>query len=244
MDIFWKTIALYNTSTWIFQIIIIALGAILSYLLIKKPQKWTKLCMKLYFIFIYSWIAVVYYYIYCDARSYNGVLSLFWGIMVLIWVWDAITGYTTFERMHKYDILSYVLMAMPLLYPLISIARGMTFPAITSPVMPCSVVTFTIGLLLLHCKKVNIFLVLFLCHWSLIGLTKTYFFNIPEDFLLASASIPALYLFFREYFLVNIHEDTKPNAKYINWMLIILCVALGVILMTTMFVDILTNHGH
>ena len=84
----------------------------------------------------------------------------------------------------------------------------------TSPVMPCSVVVFTIGLLLLFAHKVNMFLVLFLCHWSLIGLSKTYFFQIPEDFLLASATIPGLYLFFREYFLNNLHADTKPKAKY------------------------------
>lgn len=243
MDIFWKTIALYNSSTWIYQIGIILMGIILSYLLIRKPRKWTKWAMKSYFLFLYTWIAVVYYGIYCEARSYNGVMSIFWGIMVLIWIWDMVTGYTTFERVHKYEKLSYFLMVMPLLYPLISIARGMAFPSITSPVMPCSVVTFTIGLLLLHARKVNIFLVLFLCHWSLIGLSKTYFFNIPEDFLLASASIPALYLFFREYFLVNIHEDTKPKAKYINAMLIVLCVILGIILMTTMFFDIASNHG-
>jgi hypothetical protein len=242
MNLFWNTIALYNSSTWIYQIFIILLGYVFSGLLIKKPQRLTKLCMKLYFIFLYSWIAVVYYYVYCNARSYNGVLAMFWGIMVLIWVWDTVTGYTTFERLHKYDVLSYSLMALPLLYPLVSLARGMSFPAITSPVMPSSVITFTIGLLLLHSKKVNIFLVLFLCHWSLIGLLKTYFFNIPEDFLLAIASIPALYIFLRRYFLANINEDTKPKAKYINAMLIVLCALLGVILMTTMIVDIVTHH--
>ena len=64
------------------------------------------------------------------------------------------------------------------------------------------------------------FLVLFLCHWSLIGLSKTYFFNIPEDFLLAQCNDPALYLFFRGYFLNNLHADTKPKAKYINWLLV------------------------
>ena len=82
------------------------------------------------------------------------------------------------------------------------------------------------------------FLVLFLCHWSLIGLSKTYFFQIPEDFLLASATIPGLYLFFREYFLNNLHADTKPKAKYINWLLISVCVGLAVLLTTTMFFGI------
>jgi hypothetical protein len=59
----------------------------------------------------------------------------------------------------------------------------MDFPMMTSPVMPCSVAVFTIGLLLAFSQRVNLFLILFLCHWALIGFTKTYFFQIPEDFL-------------------------------------------------------------
>jgi len=138
--------------------------------------------------------------------------------------------------------LSYVLLALPFVYPLVSVARGLAFPGITSPVMPCSVTVFTIGLLLLFSRKVNMFLVLFLCHWSLIGLSKTYFFNIPEDFLLASATIPALYLFFREYFLNNLHADTKPKAKYINWLLILVCVSIGILLTTTMFLELVPTQ--
>ena len=86
------------------------------------------------------------------------------------------------------------------------------------------------------------FLVLFLCHWSLIGLSKTYFFQIPEDFLLASATIPGLYLFFREYFLNNLHADTKPKAKYINWLLITVCIGLAILLTTTMFLELVPKN--
>ena len=35
---------------------------------------------------------------------------------------------------HKYDILSYILLAMPFIYPLVSLARGLSFPEMTSPV--------------------------------------------------------------------------------------------------------------
>ena len=161
-----------------------------------------------------------------------------WGVMAVIWIWDTLIGYTTLERSRKYDGLAYILLAMPFIYPLLSLARGLTFPGITSPVMPCSVVVFTIGLLLLFARKVNMFLVLFLCHWSLIGLSKTYFFHIPEDFLLASASVPALYLFFREYFLNRLHTDTQPRAKLINLLLVSVCIALGVILTVTMFLQL------
>lgn len=165
MEIFWRTIAYYNSATWILQIVVILIGIVLTALLIKKPRPWVKMGMKLYMIGLYSWISIVYYYIYCEERSYNGVMAMFWGVMAIIWVWDAITGYTTFERTHKYDVLSYVLLAMPFIYPMVSLARGLSFPEMTSPVMPCSVVVFTIGLLLLFAYKVNMFLVLFLCHW-------------------------------------------------------------------------------
>lgn len=238
MEIFWKTIALYNSATWAGQLIIVVIGILLTLLLVNKPRPWVKLSMKLYLVFLYLWISVVYYFIYCEERGYNGVMSMFWGMMALIWVWDTVTGYTTFERTRKYDVLSCVLLAMPFVYPLLSIARGLTFPGITSPVMPCSVVVFTIGLLLFFSRKVNMFLVLFLCHWSLIGLSKTYFFHIPEDFLLASAAIPGLYLFFREYFLNNLHADTKPKTKYINWLLVAVCVGVAVLLTTTMFLEL------
>ena len=111
--------------------------------------------MKIYLIAVYLWISVIYYYIYCAERSYNEVMALFWAIMAILWGWDALSGYTTFERTRKYDWLAYFLFAMPFIYPLISMARGLTFPEITSPIMPCSVVVFTIGLLLFFSKNIN-----------------------------------------------------------------------------------------
>ena len=198
--------------------------------------------MKLYLIFINAWVAVVYYHIYCDPRSYSNGLALFWGIMCFFWIYDLIVDYTPFELNHKHKKLAVLLCFLPLAYPLFSVARGMDFPMMTSPVMPCSVAVFTIGLLLAFSQRVNLFLILFLCHWALIGFTKTYFFQIPEDFLLASATIPGLYLFFREYFLNNLHADTKPKAKYINWLLITVCVGLAVLLTTTMFLELVPKN--
>ena len=243
MEIFWKTIGLYNAATWEWQLGIILIGIILTVLLTRNPQPWVKNGMKIYLIAVYLWISVIYYYIYCAERSYNEVMALFWAIMAILWGWDALSGYTTFERTRKYDWLAYFLFAMPFIYPLISMARGLTFPEITSPIMPCSVVVFTIGLLLFFSKNINMFIVLFLTHWSLIGLSKTYYFNIPEDFLLASASVPALYLFFKEYFANNLHTGSKPNAKYVNLLLILVCVAIGILLTTTMFIELPTDRA-
>lgn len=235
MNIFWKTIGLYNSATWIYQIIIVLFGILLTIMLLRRPYPWLKIGMKLYLIAIYLWISIVYYHIYCAERSYNNVMSAFWIILAVAWIWDLVTGYTQFDRNQKYSKLAFLLLLMPFLYPLSSWLRGLTFPEITSPVMPCSVVIFTIGLLLLFTRKVNLFIILLLCHWSMIGLSKTYFFKIPEDFLLASASVPALYLFFKEYYLCNLNDETKPKSKYINYLLITLCIGIAIVLMGSMF---------
>ena len=242
MNIFWETIAQYNAGTWIYQLIITLVGLWLTYSLFHHPTPAKKKGMKLYLIFINAWVAVVYYHIYCDPRSYSNALALFWGIMCFFWIYDLIVDYTPFELNHKHKKLAVLLCFLPLAYPLFSVARGMDFPMMTSPVMPCSVAVFTIGLLLAFSQRVNLFLILFLCHWALIGFTKTYFFQIPEDFLLASATIPGLYLFFREYFLNNLHADTKPKAKYINWFLITVCIGLAILLTTTMFLELVPKN--
>ena len=237
MNVFWKTIGLYNSATWMYQIMIVLIGILLTVMLLYGNRSWVKIGMKIYLIFIYLWISVVYYHIYCAERSYNHVMSAFWGILAVAWIWDLATGYTRFERNRKYAKLACFLLFMPFFYPFFSWLRGLTFPEITSPVMPCSVVVFTIGLLLLFSRKVNLFIILLLCHWSIIGLSKTYFFKIPEDFLLASVAVPALYLFFKEYYLCNLNGETKPEIKYINWLLVTLCVGIVVVLMRSMFTE-------
>ena len=75
MEIFWRTIAYYNSATWLLQIVIILIGIALTGLLIGRPRPWVKMAMKFYMIGLYTWISLVYYYIYCEERSYNGVMA-------------------------------------------------------------------------------------------------------------------------------------------------------------------------
>lgn len=241
MNIFWETIAQYNAGTWIYQLIITLVGLWLTYSLFHHPTPAKKKGMKLYLIFINAWVAVVYYHIYCDPRSYSNALALFWGIMCFFWIYDLIVDYTPFELNHKHKKLAVLLCFLPLAYPLFSVARGMDFPMMTSPVMPCSVAVFTIGLLLAFSQRVNLFLILFLCHWALIGFTKTYFFQIPEDFLLASSAVPGLYLFFKEYIAANLHTATHLKARLVNITLLVVCGAISLLFMISMVCELVQD---
>lgn len=161
-------------------------------------------------------------------------IAIFWGVIALLWLWDLFTDYTPFERNPKYKVLVGVLYAMPFLYPLLSWARGMEFPMMTTTVMPCSVAVFTIGLLLAFSRRVNLLVILFLCHWALIAFSKVYIYKIPEDLLLASATVPAIYLFFKNYFEQNLHKETKLGARLMNCFLILICIVVGVLLSMTL----------
>ena len=110
----------------------------------------------------------------------------------------------------------------------------MEFPMMTTTVMPCSVAVFTIGLLLGFSRKVNLLIILFLCHWALISFSKIYVYQIPEDTLLAASTVPAIYLFFKNYFDQNLHKETKPSARFMNGFLIVICAVIGVALSITL----------
>ena len=233
----------YNTMTWPVQALIVLAAVVLTARLYLRPTHRVKTAMKCFLAFLNAWIAVAYYLVSCDARAYSGVMAFFWGVMAAVWIYDAVVGYTTFERTYKHDKFAFALYLMPFLYPLISHLRGLDFPMTTSPVMPCTVAIFTIGLMLSFSKRINLFVVLFLCHWSLIGFSKVYFFGIPEDLLLASALVPALYLFFKEYIDVNFRRNAKPDLRVMNMLLLAMCSGLGVFFAATIWQQLVGMAG-
>lgn len=203
MEIFWNTIASYNAATWPVQILLTLVAATLTLLLYLRPTPGVRIAMKTFMAMLNFWIAGIYYLLYGEQREHNDMLALFWAIMGCIWVYDLVVKHASLQRTHNHTGFALLLFAMPLVYPLFSLALGRTFPMVTTPVMPCSVAVFTIGLMLAFSERINIVLAMFLCHWALIGLSKVYFFGIPEDYLLACSIVPALYIFFREYIRSN-----------------------------------------
>ena len=69
MEIFWNTIAQYNEATWWAQFLITAAGILLTTQLYRKPTLWAKRSMKIYMVFLNGWISIVYYMMYCGART-------------------------------------------------------------------------------------------------------------------------------------------------------------------------------
>lgn len=234
MEIFWNTIAAYNAATWAMQIVLVLVGFILLMFMYFRSSCAVRAAMKIYMAILNFWIAGVYYMMFCEQRSYHDMLALFWAIMGGIWIYDLVVKHASLERTGNHNAFAVLLFVMPFVYPLCSLAIGREFPMMTSPVMPCSVAVFTIGLMLAFSERANIVLAMFLCHWALIGLSKVYFFGIPEDYLLACSTVPALYVFFREYIRNLRNRPSKPSARVLDILLVILCVIIGTFFTVTL----------
>ena len=81
MELFWQTIADYNTMTWPVQALIVLAAVVLTARLYLRPTLRVKTAMKCFLAFLNAWITVAYYLVSCDARAYSGVMAFFWGVM-------------------------------------------------------------------------------------------------------------------------------------------------------------------
>ncbi len=235
MEIFWEAIARYNSATWWVQLVVIVAAVVLTLRLGKVPTPRMKLVMKLFLALVSLWIAVVYTLVFGHERSYASVSAIFWVMIAGTWVIDALINYTDFEPTHRSKALAAFLYILPLAYPVISIARGMEYPMVITPLMPCSVAAFMTAILLSFSKRANLFAVLFICHWSVIGLSKAVIFRVPEDFILAGAMIPAMYIFFHDYIENNVKGESKPTPLTLKILLLILCSIMSIFFLWKIF---------
>ena len=234
MEIFWNTIASYNAATWPVQILLTLVAATLTLLLYLRPTPGVRIAMKTFMAMLNFWIAGINYLLYGEQREHNDMLALFWAIMGGIWIYDLAARNASLARTGHHPHFALPLMLMPLVYPAVSLLLGRSFPMMTSPVMPCSVAVFTVGLMLAFSERVNIVLAMFLCHWALIGLSKVYYFGIPEDYLLAGSVVPALFVFFREYVAERSGRPGKPSPRVLNALLALLGTIIALCIVATL----------
>lgn len=226
MEVFWKSIAAYNEATWIWQLCFIAAAAVLTCLLWFRPGKRIVLAVKALMVAESLWIAFVYYLDFCSTRDYSGVLTIFWCMVAAAWVYDMVTKFSTFEKSGKYRWWGLVMLLLPLLYPVISLLRGMTFPEMATPMLPSGVALYMLGMLMTFNSKINFFAFIFILHWAIISISKIVIFNIPEDALLAIACLPAMYIFLSDA-VDRTPSPSKPSAKAVKILVFTITVLIG-----------------
>lgn len=228
MEIFWNSIAEYNAQTWPFQLAFIALAAVFTLLLWFRPMTWVKIATKVLMVLESLWIAFVYYMKFGAGREYSSVMTIFWCLVAAAWIYDLATHFSSFQKSGKYRPWGIVMIMLPLVYPVISLLRGMTFPEMTTPMLPSAVALYMLGMLMAFNRKINFFAFIFIVHWAVIAISKIVFFNIPEDTLLAAACLPAMFIFFKEAVDSSTEEGTgKPSKFAVKTLILAVTVLIG-----------------
>ena len=231
METFWQTISEYNSHTWPVQAAAAVMAAAAVTALRRRPTAATRRCMRLLLAAMSIWTAVAYYFIYCSPRAYNTALGIFWLIMGGIWLFGAVRkGGSGLTPVRKHRVIAPIIMAAPLAYPLISLARGMTFPQIVTPLMPCGLAVFTVGVMLAFAPRPNIFILMMMFHWAMIGIFKIRHFSMPEEIVTVAAIVTGIFLILRDYIAVRYNARLKPRPRVIAGIASAICILVIILL--------------
>lgn len=226
MEVFWNSIAEYNAATWPYQLGFIAVATVLTLILWFRPCTWAKIATKVFMVLESLWIAFVYYMKFGSARDHSNVMTIFWCLVAAAWIYDLATHFSSFQKSGKNRPWGVIMILLPLVYPVISLLRGMTFPEMTTPMLPSAVALYMLGMLMAFDRKINFFAFIFIVHWSVLSMTKLVMFRIPEDILLAVACLPAMYIFFSNA-VDNYPVEGKPSKLAIKMLILGVVVIFG-----------------
>jgi hypothetical protein len=195
---FWKVIGSYNQETWPFQILLMVLiiaSLILSY---RVKQYWLpKLILGISNLFI----GTVFFLLYgTEPIQHYFAAPLFISIGGLF-IFESIR--LKKDTVHKPNKAEWILIVLFLLYPVISLLLGNTYPEMVVYIMPCPLVCLSIIVYSCYSSK-NIILLILLAVWGLTGI-KSFFFNAYEDIILLFCGIYCIWLIYKDLNTKNIN---------------------------------------
>lgn len=188
---FWNVIGNYNKQTWAIQIILVIFvifSLVLSYM---QRVKWAaKFSLGIANLFI----GIVFFAGYGTEpiqKFFALPLYLLCGILFLFEGWR----YKD-DIVESSNIIQTILLLLYLIYPIISMLLGNSFPQMVTHIMPCPVISLSIAVYAGY-KRKNKALLALLTIWGLTGI-KSIIFNAYEDIILLIGGLYGIALLIRE----------------------------------------------
>lgn len=188
---FWEVIGNYNKDTMVFQIVLLTVLIISVLVTYRTKLKWL---LKAVLSFINLFIGVGFFLTYGTQPIQRFFAFPLYLLIGTFFAMEAVRNKD--DEIGKPDIFAAILMALYVLYPLVSILLGSSFPKMVTHIMPCPVVTISLALYSCY-KKKNRLLILWLTIWGLTGV-KSVIFNAYEDIILLLSGFYGVYLLLRK----------------------------------------------
>ena len=190
---FLEVFARYNAAVFPAQVLLL-IAALIAVCLAAMGDRASSKVTAFILSLLWLWMGVVYHWLFFS--EINSAAVVFGGFFVLqsfIFIYAGVIGNEiSFRRpsgvtgMIGTTFLIYAL----IVYPLIGMAVGHSYPYSPTFGLPCPTTIFTFGLLLRSTRKVPLYVLAIPLVWSLLGVSAAYSFGIWEDLgLLVAAGV-------------------------------------------------------
>lgn len=187
----------YNLTVWPMQLIFYLLAILMIYFAIIKTSFSDKTISSLLSIF-WMWMGIVYHFAFFSsinkAAYFFGILFVIEALLFLYYgVFLSKLSY--YFRPDIYGLAgAFFIMYALLIYPLIGLIAGHSYPDSPTFGLPCPTTIFTFGLFLWTDKKLVLPILIIPFLWSIIGFIAALRFGISEDFGLLITGIVVTFL--------------------------------------------------
>jgi hypothetical protein len=197
IDQFFQIIREYNTSIFPMQIVLNIL-ALTSIILAIKRRNYSNKFISITLGFFWLWMGIVYHFIFFTKINPAAfVFALFFVLQGIIFIYYGAIKNRLSLGFRKDWIgmvgLLFIIYAL-LVYPILGILFGHTYPDNPTFGLPCPTTIFTFGVLLWTIKRVPFYFVIVPFLWSIIGLSAAINLRVYEDFGLIVAGVIGLIL--------------------------------------------------
>ena len=209
-ETFWTQVGSYNQATLPIQAILIVVAVILTYLAFTKPSLKTDIWMKAFLALAFAWNGIVFFLIFA-----KNPISTFFGaplfiILAILFAVDIFAKKTEFRfptiKWRKWMTVLWILLVI--LYPLIGLPLGHTYPGMLTPIMPCPLTVFALAMVAAAAPKVDRKLYILLLSWALAGLPKCLgALDCYEDCILFAAGVYGLILLVKDWKAISTFQQ-------------------------------------
>jgi hypothetical protein len=200
-EIFWTRLGAYNEATLPIQAVMIIIAAFLTYRVFAKPGAKTDVWMKAFLSFAFAWNGVVFFLFFArnPISTFTGVPLFI--VVAVLFAMDIFTKKTQFRlpdaKWRK--VLTVLWILLVFLYPLIGWTLGHAYPKTCTPMMPCPLTVFALGLVA-AAPKVDKKVFAFLLPWALLSLPKCLgALDCYEDCILFAAGVYGLIVLIKDW---------------------------------------------
>ncbi len=188
---FWKVIGMYNQSTWLIQIIILALLITSLIFAYAKKIEWApKIALGIANMFI-----GIGFFLYHGTEPIQKYFALpLYAAIGLLFFWEGLKWRKS--SLYRFEKIQWILLGLVIVYPLVSLVLGHTYPQLVVYIMPCPVISLSIVIYSRYEHK-NKLLLLLMTIWGLTGI-KAFLFNALEDTILLICGIYCLSILIKE----------------------------------------------